>query len=68
MSQNIEQYYDDGTEPTILRTPQAAEAATDIGADDDYDPYMQAFWEDVVMAVCVMIVVCMAGLAAWSVL
>jgi hypothetical protein len=48
--------------------PQPAEAATDIGADDDYDPYMQAFWEDVVMAVCVMIVVCMAGLAVWSVL
>ena len=48
--------------------PQPAEAATDIGADDDYDPYMQAFWEDVVMSVCVMIVVCMAGLAVWSVL
>ena len=64
----MEHYYTDGTEPTILRTPQAAEAATDIGADDDYDPYMQAFWEDVVMSVCVLIVVSVAGLAVWSVL
>lgn len=67
MNQNIEQYYDDGTEPTILRYPEAAEAATEIGADDD-DPYMQAFIEDVVMAVCGFVVVCMAGLAVWSLL
>ena len=79
MSQNIEQYYDDGTEPTILRRlpvgcdqqgryPEAAEAATEIGADDDHDPYMQAFIEDVVMAVCGFVVVCMVGLAVWSLL
>ena len=77
----MEHYYTDGTEPTILRQPriplgcdeqgrhpQAAEAATEIGADDDGDPYMQAFIEDVVMAISVMIVVCMAGLTVWSLL
>lgn len=48
------------------RHPEAAEAATEVGADDD--PHMQAFVEDVVMAVAVFAVIFLFGLSVWGVL
>ena len=49
------------------RHPEAAEAATEVGAEDN-DPHMQAFIEDVVIAVAVFTVIFLFGLSVWGVL
>jgi hypothetical protein len=73
MTRDIEHYYTDGTEPTILRQPriplgcdqqgrypQAAESATEIGQEDQPEHDMlQIFLDDVGKAA-----LCMVGLAA----
>ena len=70
-----EHYFNDGTEPTILRRlpagcdqqgryPQAAEACTDLGVEEpDIDP-VRVVLTDTIIAVCVLGVVGLVVLGA----
>ena len=67
---STEHYFDDGTEPTILRRPyipkgcdqqgrypEAAEAATDVGVEDEFEADYTAMVKDIAIGVAVICVI-----------